>query len=98
MKDAFAEYVGMFSFMDRFYDKTILEYKTRPGTTVRLHYMLESKENQGGEYHTTEMKDIYNNKRFYEFNPTREIKKLLKDNIEKGIIDAFLLYKIKDNG
>lgn len=55
----FAEYVGMFSFMDRFYDKTILEYKTRPGTTVRLHYMLESKENQGGEYHTTEMKDIY---------------------------------------
>ena len=41
---------------------------------------------------------IYNNKRFYEFNPTREIKKLLKDNIEKGIIDAFLLYKIKDNG
>lgn len=41
---------------------------------------------------------IYNNKRFYEFNPTREIKKLLKVNIEKGIIDAFLLYKIKDNG
>lgn len=55
----FTEYVGMFQFMDRYYDKTIIEYKTRPGTTVRIHYMLESKEVQGGEYHTTEMKDVY---------------------------------------
>lgn len=40
-------------------------------------------------------KAVYNNKRFYEFNPTRELKRLLKKNINSGIVDAFLLYKIR---
>ena len=55
----FADYADMFPFMTRFLDKTIIEYKTKPGTKAIIHYMIEHKENKGGEYHTMEMKDMY---------------------------------------
>lgn len=35
----------------------------------------------------------YTNKSFYQFNANRELKKVLKDNIKEGRIDAFLLNK-----
>lgn len=55
----FADYADMFPFMTKFMDKTIIEYKTKPGTKAIIHYMIEHKENKGGEYHTMEMKDMY---------------------------------------
>ncbi len=55
----FAEYTDMFPFMYRFYDKTILEYKTRPGRKAVIHYLIEHKENSAGEYRSMEMKDVY---------------------------------------
>lgn len=55
----FAEYADMYPFMTKYLDKTIIEYKTKPGTKAVIHYMIEHKENKGGEYHTMEMKDMY---------------------------------------
>lgn len=45
--------------VDRFSDKTIIEYKTDPGKKVWIHYIIEGSENEENEYVTEEMKDMY---------------------------------------
>ncbi len=45
--------------VNRFSDKTIIEYKTDPGTRVWIHYIIEDDEESHGEYVTEEMPDMY---------------------------------------
>ena len=40
-------------------DKIFVEYKGSPNGKAILHYMIELGENEGGEYRTEEMKNIY---------------------------------------
>ena len=54
----FLEYTGMYSFMRRFNDKTVLEHVTKPGRKVFLHYMLEE-ETEEEDYRKVEMKEVY---------------------------------------
>lgn len=52
------EYTGMFPFMRRFCDKTVLEHVTKPGRKVFLHYMLQE-EAEGEDYRKAEMREVY---------------------------------------
>lgn len=45
--------------INRFSDKTIIEYKTDPGKKVWIHYIIEGDEEGSGEYVTEEMPDMY---------------------------------------
>jgi len=45
--------------VNRFSDKTIVEYKTAPGRKVWIHYIIESEDNPDSEYITEEMPDMY---------------------------------------
>lgn len=45
--------------VNRFSDKTIVEYKTAPGRKVLIHYIIESDGDESGEYITEEMADMY---------------------------------------
>lgn len=45
--------------VNRFSDKTIIEYKTEPGKKVTIHYIIEGDEDSPGEYVTDEMKEMY---------------------------------------
>ena len=51
------EYTGMFPFMRRFCDKTVLEHVTKPGRKVFLHYMLQE-EAEGEDYRKAEMREV----------------------------------------
>ncbi len=55
----YAEYVERFSFMRRFYDKTMVEYRTRPDRRVFIHYMIEQEADAEESYQKAEMKEIY---------------------------------------
>ena len=45
--------------LNRFSDKTIIEYKTDPGKKVFIHYIIEGEGESSGEYVTEEMRDMY---------------------------------------
>ncbi len=45
--------------INKFSDKTIIEYKTDPGKRVFIHYIIEGDEETLGEYVTEEMPDMY---------------------------------------
>lgn len=45
--------------VNRFSDKTIIEYKTDPGKKVWIHYIIEGSDSEESEYITEEMKDMY---------------------------------------
>lgn len=45
--------------VDKFSDKTIIEYKTDPGKRVWIHYIIESDDLATGEYVTEEMLEMY---------------------------------------
>lgn len=45
--------------VNRFADKTIVEYKTAPGRKVWIHYIIESDDDGSSEYITEEMADMY---------------------------------------
>lgn len=45
--------------INRFTDKTFIEYKTDPGKRVMIHYIVERGEDSKGEYVTQEMPDMY---------------------------------------
>jgi len=45
--------------VNKFSDKTIIEYKTDPGKRVWIHYIIEGDEDVPGEYVTEEMHDMY---------------------------------------
>ncbi len=45
--------------MNRFIDKTFIEYKSAPGKRVMIHYIVERDDLSSGEYQTREMQDMY---------------------------------------
>lgn len=45
--------------VNRFADKTFVEYKTDPGKKVMIHYIVEKGDDSKGEYITQEMRDMY---------------------------------------
>lgn len=45
--------------INRFTDKTFIEYKTDPGKKVTIHYIVETESEAKGEYITREMPDMY---------------------------------------
>ncbi len=53
----FQEYMDICPFMRRFCDKTVLEHRTVPGRKSYLYYMFDQEE--GEDYHKTEMKEVY---------------------------------------
>lgn len=42
-----------------FSDKTIIEYKTDPGMSVWIHYIIETENGESSEYVTEEMREMY---------------------------------------
>lgn len=55
----FKEYVRELPAMERFADKTVIEYRTKPGSRVVIHYLIERGEYTEAEYQQAEMKDMY---------------------------------------
>ncbi|MBP5624167.1 MAG: hypothetical protein J6X36_04805, partial [Lachnospiraceae bacterium] len=45
--------------INRFTDKTFVEYKTEPGRRVFIHYIIECDDDSGSDYITAEMPDMY---------------------------------------
>lgn len=55
----FKEYSTKFTFMHRFLDKTFVEYKSKEGKEISIHYMMEKQGHSEGEYLKEEMKDMF---------------------------------------
>lgn len=55
----FKEYVREYPLMEALADKTIVEYKTNPGSKVVIHYIIERGRYTKSEYLQEEMKDMY---------------------------------------
>jgi len=53
----FMHYLGELPEMQRFCDKTIIEYRTMPGTKCIVHYLGGAEDD--GEYHTVQMQEMY---------------------------------------
>ena len=51
--------MGELPAMDDFVDKTVVEYKTKPGSRVVIHYLIERGRYTESEYRQEEMKDMY---------------------------------------
>ena len=55
----FKEYVKELPGMERFADKTVVEYRAKPGSRVVIHYKIERGNYTENEYRQEEMKDMY---------------------------------------
>ncbi len=55
----FKEYAKSVTFMHRFLDKTMIEYRLSPGKTATIHYMIEKNGQTASEYQKEEMLNIY---------------------------------------
>lgn len=55
----FKNFPGSVPGIERFEDKTIIEYKTDPGKKVWIHYVIEGDSDVHAEYITEEMPDMY---------------------------------------
>lgn len=55
----FREYMREFPMLERFMDKTVIEYKSRPGSQVVIHYIVLQDGHAEGEYRQEEMRDMY---------------------------------------
>lgn len=55
----YKEYQGYIPQMDEYQDKTIVEYRTKPGCRAVIHYVIQSEENTENEYCKEEMKDMF---------------------------------------
>ena len=55
----FLEYVDWVPELYKYEDKVFLEYKTMPGVSVRVHYIIDSGEEEAAYYVTEDMKDLY---------------------------------------
>ncbi len=53
----YAEYGELLPDMVQFIDKTMLEYRTMPGSICHVHYRFDN--DAGGEYRTVEMREMY---------------------------------------
>ena len=55
----FKEYASSITYMHRFMDKTMIEYRVKDGTKASIHYMIEKNTDSNDEYVCEEMKDMY---------------------------------------
>lgn len=55
----FKEFVLLVPQLARFMDKTVIQYRAKPGNKVTLHYLVENAESDNSEYCTEEMVQIY---------------------------------------
>ena len=55
----YKEYQGYIPQMDEYQDKTIVEYRTKPGCRAVIHYVIQSEDNTENEYCKEEMKDMF---------------------------------------
>lgn len=55
----FKEYVRHMPVMEKFLDKTFVEYKTLPGSKVVIHYIIERGRYTETQYRREEMRDMY---------------------------------------
>lgn len=61
------EYADLDPALSLLADKTIVEYKARPGARAIMHYVIEREEGETGEYLTGEMKQVYGGVCFMSF-------------------------------
>ena len=55
----YKEYQGYIPQMDEYQDKTIVEYRAKPGSKAVIHYMIQSEDDAESEYIKEEMKDMF---------------------------------------
>lgn len=55
----FKEYGGKIPAVETLADKTIIEYRTKPGSRVVIHYMIERGKYTEDDYRQEEMRDMY---------------------------------------
>lgn len=55
----FREFMHLEPMLNRMLDKTIIEYRVRPGAKAIIHYVLQKDETDGGDYQTEEMLQAY---------------------------------------
>jgi len=55
----FKDYARSVTYMHRFMDKTIIEYRVPIGSKASIHYMTEKNSDEEGEYIKEDMKDMY---------------------------------------
>lgn len=55
----YKDYQGYIPQMDEYQDKTIVEYRARPGCRAVIHYMIQDEGSEDGAYCTEEMRDMF---------------------------------------
>ena len=55
----YKEYQGYIPQMDEYHDKTMVEYRARPGCRAVIHYVIQSEGRAENEYCKEEMKDMF---------------------------------------
>ena len=55
----YKEYQGYLPQMDEYLDKTIVEYRAKPGCRAVIHYVIQSDNSTENEYCKEEMKDMF---------------------------------------
>lgn len=55
----FREYAKNITFMHRFLDKTMVEYRVKEGNSATIHYMIEKNADSDDEYIQEEMREMY---------------------------------------
>lgn len=55
----YKDYQGYIPQMDEYRDKTLIEYRVRPGCRAVIHYMIQDEESPKNEYQKEEMRDMF---------------------------------------
>ena len=55
----YKEYQGYIPQMDEYQDKTMVEYRAKPGSKAVIHYVIQSEDGPENEYSKEEMKDMF---------------------------------------
>ena len=55
----YKEYQGYIPQMDEYQDKTMIEYRVKPGCRAVIHYVIQSEKDSGNEYRKEEMRDMF---------------------------------------
>lgn len=55
----YKEYQGYLPQMEEYLDKTMVEYRAKPGSKAVIHYVVQSEDSEDNEYCKEEMKDMF---------------------------------------
>lgn len=55
----YKEYQGYLPQMEEYLDKTMVEYRAKPGSKAVIHYVVQSEDSEENEYRKEEMKDMF---------------------------------------